>query len=68
MTARDLCELAAETTATLTGRVEACEDWGIQEKAPGVSDRGSCELVAAHRLVDRRKWLKGEDALQRPVG
>lgn len=57
VTARDLCELAAETIASVTERVEACEDWGIQEKAPGVSDRGFCELVAAHLLVDRRKWL-----------
>ena len=58
MTARDLCELAAESIASVTGRVEACEHWGIQEKAPGVSDRGFCELVAAHLLVDRRKWLQ----------
>lgn len=58
MTARDLCELTPETTARVTDRVEACEDWGIQEEAPGVADRGFCELVAAHLLVDRRKWLR----------
>ena len=68
MTARDLCDLAAETIATVTERAEACEDWGIREKAPGVSDRGFCELVAAHLLVDRRKWLEGEDVYLRPVG
>lgn len=27
-------------------------------KRTGVSDRGFCELVAAHLLVDRRKWLR----------
>jgi hypothetical protein len=58
VTVRDLCERAPETTASVTGRVEACEDWGIQEKAPGVSDRGFCELVAVHQLVDRRKLHK----------
>ena len=68
MTARDLCEHAAETIASVAGRVEACEDWGIQEKAPGVSDRGSCELVAAHLLVDRRKWLREQDSNLRPIG
>src|SRR5690606_25377002 len=62
VTERDLCELGPETTASVAGRVEACEDWGIQEKAPGVSDRGFCELVAAHLLVSRRKWLPDQDS------
>jgi hypothetical protein len=44
-------------TRPVTARVEACEDWGIQEKAPGVSDRGFCELVAARLVVGRPNWL-----------
>ncbi len=53
VTARDLCEFAAETIVSVTGRIEACEHWQIQEEAPVTvlprnrSDRRSCELVAA---------------------
>lgn len=57
VTARDLCELAAETLATVASRVEACEDWGIQERAPGVADRGSCKLAPPRCLAWGHIWL-----------
>src|SRR5690606_34703067 len=57
VTARDLCELTPETTARLTDRVEAREDRGSQERAPGVAVRGLRQPAAAHLSVSRRKWL-----------
>jgi len=64
VTARDLCELAAETSATVTDRVEACEDWGIQKEAPGVADRGFCELAAVPRLVGPPKRVREKGSNQ----
>lgn len=68
---RQLVDQVRERTdlAALVGETVQLSPAGLESfLALRVITRGLCELVAAHLLVDRRKWLRKRDSNPRPGG